>query len=326
MAQFGPSLAMITAAFLGLAAPAGADGLDFGAIANRSRGGTTPTSGCTLSAATAPYYCWMSSEIKGAWNAGFKGAGVAMTFVDDYTSADAFAGNLGDGTITQLHGEWTRKEALMLAPEATAYRDDFNDEVAVFLQPNRLNVLNLSYTFGSMASFYTPSFNWGAYPQEESIINAARNGTAVISKSAGNDAVAVGTAKKGVLDYLGTALIGTQSTIFAGSLDFNGTTSNKAPLSYYSNYAGSNPDVQSHFLVVGVDYKATGLAGTSFAAPVIAGYAAVLGSKFTTASPTAIVNTLLSTARTDTIVNYSPSVHGRGEASIKNALAPVSIQ
>lgn len=322
------AITLAAATMSGLALPASADGLGFGTLAGRGKGGTTPTSGCSLSAtgAAGPYYCWMSSEIQGAWNAGYKGAGVAMTFVDEFTGTDAFAGNLGDGTLTQLHGQWTMKQAGMLAPEALAFADDYNVEVPVTLQAGKLNVLNLSFTFGGAAAFYSPSFNWAAYPQEQSIITAARNGTAVIAKSAGNDAVAVGTAKRGVLDFLGTALIGTQSTIFVGSLDFNGTTAKKAPLSSYSNFAGSNPDVQSHFLVVGVDYKATGLAGTSFAAPVIAGYSAVLGSKFTSATPTQIANQLLGTARTDTILNYSRSVHGVGEASIARALAPVAIQ
>jgi subtilisin family serine protease len=79
-------------------------------------------------------------------------------------------------------------------------------------------------------------------------------------------------------------------------------------------------------LVVGVEGNKTGLYGTSFAAPIISGYAAILGSKFTTATPTQITNQLLNTARKDTVLGYNPQLHGRGEASIKNALAPVTIQ
>ncbi len=83
--------------------------------------------------------------------------------------------------------------------------------------------------------------------------------------------------------------------------------------------------MQNQFLAVGVRDDLTGLNGTSFAAPVVSGYAAVLGSKFTTATPVQITNQLLNTARTDTILNYSTAVHGRGEASIARALAPASI-
>jgi subtilisin family serine protease len=76
---------------------------------------------------------------------------------------------------------------------------------------------------------------------------------------------------------------------------------------------------------VGVDESKMKMEGTSFAAPIVAGYAAVLGSKFTSATPDQIVDQLLSTARRDTISNYSVSVHGQGEASLYRALAPSSL-
>jgi subtilisin family serine protease len=94
----------------------------------------------------------------------------------------------------------------------------------------------------------------------------------------------------------------------------------------YSNFAGSNATVQRQFLVVGVTGNMTNLYGTSFAAPIVSGYASVLGSKFTRATPTQITNQLLNTARTDTIAGYAANIHGRGEASISRALAPVAIK
>jgi len=77
--------------------------------------------------------------------------------------------------------------------------------------------------------------------------------------------------------------------------------------------------------VVGVDGALTGLYGTSFAAPIISGYAAVLSSKFTSATPTQVASQLLMTARDDTITGYDVAIHGQGEASIFYALAQVSI-
>jgi subtilisin family serine protease len=97
-------------------------------------------------------------------------------------------------------------------------------------------------------------------------------------------------------------------------------------LASYSNKAGTTAGVQSHFLVVGVDGAKTGLYGTSFAAPVISGYSAILGSKFTAATPTQITNQLLSTARRDTLLNYNAATYGQGEASLSRALAPISIR
>jgi subtilisin family serine protease len=95
----------------------------------------------------------------------------------------------------------------------------------------------------------------------------------------------------------------------------------------YSNVAGTSPVVQRNFLVVGVDSSAMGgLAGTSFAAPIVSGYAAIVGSKFTTANATAVANQLLNTARTDTVTGYNAAIYGRGEASLTRALAPASIR
>lgn len=84
--------------------------------------------------------------------------------------------------------------------------------------------------------------------------------------------------------------------------------------------------MQKQFLVVGVEGSKTGRYGTSYAAPIVSGYGAILGSKFINASASKIVNQLLSTARQDTIAGYNVAVHGRGEASIYRALAPVSIK
>jgi subtilisin family serine protease len=265
---------------------------------------------------------WMSPDVGAAWAAGYKGKGVTITMVDDFSSSDRFSGNFGIGVQTQRHGEWTREEASMIAPSATIRSKDFSTGSAVSLAGGR-NVLNLSYGMYTTAGYGVNQIWWA--PEEASIINYATRGTAVVSKAAGNDSVAVGGVTGGQQDYLDLALIGKSTAIFVGALSTNGTTANKAQLAWYSDYAGSNPLVQSHFLVVGVEGDKTGLYGTSFAAPIISGYAAIIGSKFTKATPVQITNDLLNTARTDTLVNYDPSIYGKGEASLSRALAPVAI-
>ena len=267
---------------------------------------------------------WMSTDVAAAWKAGDKGQGVTITMVDDFSSSSRFSGNFGVGVQTQRHGEWTREEASMIAPSATIVSKDFNTPNAVPLARG-LNVLNLSYAMYARAGYSASQIGWDA--EETSIIADATRGAAVISKAAGNDSVAVGTRNSsGQVDYLDLALIGTQSAIFVGALNSNGSPTSKATMAYYSDIAGTNPLVESHFLVVGVNGNVTGLLGTSFAAPIITGYSAILGSKFTTATPTQIANRLLTTARTDTLAGYSRSVYGMGEASLSNALAPNSIQ
>lgn len=276
-------------------------------------------------ASTVPVLqAWMSPEVGAAWNQGFKGQGVTLTVVDDFKSRSGYYGNLGSGRQLLRHGEWTLKEASMIAPSATLQIQDFTSGSTVKLNSG-MNVVNLSYAMYAAAGYSASQIGWSA--QEKSIINYATNGTAVISKAAGNDAVAVGaTNSSGKVDYLNLALKGTPSAIFAGALNSNGSTTKQATLASYSNTAGNDPDVQKQFLSVGVDGRKTGLYGTSFAAPIVSGYGAILASKFTTSSPTQIANQLLITARTDTVANYSAAVYGRGEASIARALAPVSIK
>lgn len=282
-----------------------------------------------LAAASAPvsaqtYYDWMSPEIKDAWAQGYKGQGTTITVIDDFRSNNGYYGNLGDGLRLLRHGEWTFKEIGMLAPSANMKQDDFSTAQQVRLSKG-LNVLNMSYGMYASAAYSLNQIGWSA--QESSIISYAKNGQAVAVKAAGNDSVAVGgTNAQGSKDFFNLALVGAQSAIYAGALDRNGTVTNKANLASYSNFAGNDANVQKNFLVVGVRGDLTGLYGTSFAAPVITGYASVLGSKFSKATPTAITNQLLNTARQDTINNYNVAIHGRGEASLTRALAPVSIR
>ena len=264
---------------------------------------------------------WMNPEVGDAWRQNYKGSGVTITVVDDFRSNSRFSGNLGYGVANMRHGEWTYNEALMIAPAATMRADDFNTAGAVALNRG-LNVLNLSY---GMYIAPNVAFRWGS--QEQSIVSYATNGNAVISKAAGNDAVAVNSVNRnGQIDALNYSLKGTKSAIFVGALSKNGTTTSQASMASYSNTAGTDTTVQKQFLVVGVEGNKTGLYGTSFAAPIVSGYAAIIGSKFTSANATQITNQLLNTARQDTIASYNASIHGRGEASLTRALAPVVIK
>lgn len=316
----------IATAFAILSAPVASaqEALNADEMAALCHGGRSICVGASIPAArTQAVQGWMSPDVGAAWAAGYRGQGTAITVVDDFSSTTRFWGNLGLGWQYQRHGEWTREEASMIAPWAAIRSKDFSTGSTVWLAPGR-NVLNLSYGMYATAGYSVNQIGWA--PEESSIITYATYGLAVVSKAAGNDSVAVGGVTGGQQDYLDLALIGKQSAIFVGALSTNGTTSNRAQLAWYSNYAGSNPLVQSHFLVVGVEGDKTGLYGTSFAAPIISGYAAIIGSKFVTATPTQITNQLLNTARTDTLINYSPSVYGKGEASLSRALAPVAIR
>jgi subtilisin family serine protease len=278
----------------------------------------------TSLAASAATPAWMGNEVGDAWAKGYKGQGVTITVVDDFRSSSLLTGKLGTSSQRLRHGQWTAMEARMIAPLASVATQDFTSGTAVKLNKG-LNVLNLSYGMMAAAGYSASQIRWSA--QENSIITYAKNGTAVISKAAGNDGIALlGRNARGQTDYLNLALKGTKSAIYVGALNTNGTKAAPATLASYSNTAGTDAAVQKQFLVVGVEGNKTGLYGTSFAAPVITGYAAVLGSKFTKATPVQITNQLLTTARKDTIKGYKVQLHGRGEASLTRALAPVAIK
>jgi subtilisin family serine protease len=282
-----------------------------------------------------PYYGWMSPGILDAWkddfsgNFAFLGQDVGITVVDDFTSGSRLRGDLGDGRQRLRHGEWTLKQAGMIAPSANMIARDFNDASAVSLTRG-FNVLSLSY------GYIQPLDR----KLEQSIVTIAGADSAFIAKSAGNEyGLPVGQRTDGGSDYLSLGLIGAlsdtgyDSTIFVGALDWNvvGTGDPDAKMATYSSIAGDDARVQRQFLVVGVEAASggpsfgTGLAGTSFAAPIVAGYAAVLESKFPGSAPSTVAQRLLETARTNTIVDYAPNVHGRGEANIFRAAAPDAI-
>jgi subtilisin family serine protease len=66
--------------------------------------------------------------------------------------------------------------------------------------------------------------------------------------------------------------------------------------------------------------------GTSFAAPLVAGYGAIVMQKFPNLDAVRTSSIILDTARYDTLTCYpscSTSIYGKGEASLSRALAPV---
>ena len=272
-------------------------------------------------------YVWQQPDVKSAWDMGFKGQSVTIHVHDDFiqsklmanleiTSTTSRSFNLSRQEMT--HGDAVKTIARLTAPDATTTANQWVDG-SITLTPDRLNIVNASYGWVGGTDPYNV-----AIARNLQITHMAMDNSAVVVKSAGNSNVQL--SNNGGGDGINIALKDGISVIFAGALGTHGSINKKAVKATYSNYPGNDSAYQSRFLMVGVDSSKMTIAGTSFAAPQISAYAAIVGSKFTGADANQVTTQLLNTARTDTIKSYSRTLHGRGEASLLRALAPVAIQ
>jgi hypothetical protein len=170
---------------------------------------------------------------------------------------------------------------------------------------------------------------------------------AVVVKAAGNDGILAD--KEPLNKSLATNSNINPRLLIVGALNRAGFTSSLATIESYSNIAGSDSSVSSRFLVAsgttpfsngymarngvaiegttfGPDGSALSATGTSYAAPRVAGYVAILRSKFPNLDAVKSSSIILDTARYDTLTcnpNCDPAIYGKGEASLSRALAPV---
>jgi subtilisin family serine protease len=111
------------------------------------------------------------------------------------------------------------------------------------------------------------------------------------------------------------------STIVVGALSGSGSSENIAT---YSTRAGV---LAQRFIMASGEQGETNVAGTSFAAPRVAGVAAILKQKYPTLTSAQIANVILLSAikdinndGTDDFVGVSP-IFGHGKVSLSRALA-----
>ena len=318
---------------------------------------------------TGPTLVQPSSDVLAAWNAGWTGKDTNILVIDGYASIGSC------NNSSTCHGITTAMITDLVAPGATKYYVDYGyaSFLGTYITSGHLkdaggntgsaptiHAVNASFGVNwnawglspSVAADRTAAYNaispyitvWTNYLNgtrvsgDNTLIAAATN--AVISKSAGNDAI---DAK---YEYLAKAF-STDSSIgprllVVGALTKNGTVASPASLASYSNFAGTDSTIASRFVLAngnapyangGVMINGSNIAGydggnvgTSYAAPVVAGYASVVMQKFPNLTAASTSNIILDTARTDTLSCYpscDPAIYGKGEASLSRALAPV---
>lgn len=292
-------------------------------------------SGVALSAMAQTNYSWQHTDVGSAWRSGFQGQGVTVQVNDDLSGViggrswvNLNGANRSPTFVLMTHGDIVSEVVRRTAPLASIDRSQML-QGNIGLHAGRLNVINASWGFVGGTDLANQAWIKGLQ-----VVNLAHGGSAVVVKAAGNNGRRL--SDQGAGDGLNMALETANSVIFAGALQNHGTPVQTLRLgrwsfstggtsnAQYTNTPGIDTDYQQRFLMVGVP-QSMSVAGTSFAAPQISAYAAMVGSKFRQATPVQITSQLLSTARKDTIRGYNPADHGRGEASLSRALAPLTI-
>lgn len=191
------------------------------------------------------------------------------------------------------------------------------------------NVVNLSVGYSSSSSTY----NWEYMKNNRESFDLSSNPSGTYIIAAGNDSAPCTTSNFNNCNLLaaGAALNSylKDQIIIAGATDI---VSGTKTIATYSNQAGVFAD---RYLMAsgdsGYDSDASGtdIQGTSFAAPRIAGAAAIVKSKFPNLTGANVADILLLTADKDINDDGNDdfssvsSIYGRGELDLSSALSPV---
>ena len=307
--------------------------------------GSDPTTGPNL---IAP-----ETDVINAWRGGWTGRGVNVLVIDEFYD---LLDNNGS-----YHGQLVGSIVRQYAPGANIYGIPWEEDL--YFNSNNI----LGYEDGERHIFPTTtaihasnlSFSYGLIP-EESLdlevnfwVSAFKGVTGFkFRRTDLTDSVAVLAAGNDTLDTGAVNLLAksfaedlslSSRTLIVGAIRVDPVTGTREMASY-SNLAGANTAVQNRFLVANGDanyvagefvvttdagsFSQTAAQGTSFAAPRVTAYAAILRQKFPNITGAQAASILLDTARTDTLScdpfpGCDPAIYGQGEASLSRALAPV---
>jgi hypothetical protein len=319
---------------------------------------------CSLDACTGPEISRPLEEVIDAWNKGWTGKDVNVLIEDELTGQHGVI----TGLLAYRYAPGANYYGFNIVGNSFATQVFFNQlenpQSGAYGSNIKLGVVNQSYT-ANMSALIGRNQNSGAWTTDElsrariaytgsqvSTINRMKDAgvtgqltqfkfsDAVITKAAGNDSILAEyeplnwfLAKD---DNINSRLLIVGALNQAGSVDSTSTT-----LATYSNTAGNDADVSSRFLVasgttpfysgqVAIGGRSVSQGdGTSYAAPRVAGYVAIVRSKFPNLNASNTASILLDTARYDTLTCYKTpagcdiKIYGKGEASLTRALAPV---
>ena len=303
-----------------------------------------------------------SADVLAAWNNGWTGKGANILLVDDYANrATCTSANLHcHGVMTMMNTDYIAPGATKYGLDFGFGTSAIDSLGANLTSSKSINVINMSFLYqapvspwncnngactaptnavyqaGILATQATHTSLINGLNGVTSITNLTNLGNSVITASAGNDALDT------KYNLTALALSGDSNVasrlLIVGALDKNGTVASPANKATYTNTAGSISAISDRFVMaygnmpwtagsVKINGGNFGVEpGTSFAAPLVAGYAAIITQKFPNLTAANTSNIILDTARTDTLAcspNCDPTIYGKGEASLSRALAPV---
>jgi hypothetical protein len=293
---------------------------------------------------TGPALVQPSADVLSAWNSGWTGKGKSILTIDNYSLIGSCS------SASTCHGVTTMLISDLIAPGATKYganwdfttgANNLNRVSAGYITPD---VVNMSFGTNSAGSINAITYLTDTDINNTRYLNISFN-SAVLIKSAGNNSGQDTYSYTAAGDYFVKGLVDNSNTslrlLIVGALDKNGSIASPATIASYSNVAGTTSAAQNRFVVAngnapfangGVSMNGSAIAGyetnmgTSYAAPVVAGYAAIVRSKFPNLNAEKTSSIILDTARYDTLSCYpscSVAIYGKGEASLSRALAPV---
>lgn len=285
---------------------------------------------------------WLSPghDVLEAWRLGWTGLDTRILVIDD---------------LVGTHGTIVASIASQLAPAASILGKDweitspnsiFDSSAPLQLDgsdsgltgSNKIHSVNLSITYGT-----TSLVNGTIASSLKDLIGFQYSGVrladAVVAVAAGNDGLTVTDATQPLaVTLLNDAAIQGR-TLVVGALDVNLATGSKS-IAGYSNRPGADAATQNRFLVAsghanwvdgyfaidGTQEAYGTTVGTSYAAPRVAAIAAIVRQKFPNLSGEQTASILLNTASYETLScnpSCSASIYGKGEVSLRRALAPV---
>ena len=293
-------------------------------------------------------------DVREAWRDGWSGSESSVLVVD------SFGGGERHGYLVMLSLLTSASNAPLFALEAGLARTgrNFGDDGGLraalntmrFSETNNhdipFDVINASFGFNPIGdraeresvireieqsgNFYLELIGIGRF------LSAANVRDATITKAAGNESTDAGFVPDNVA-YARSASIGPRLLI-VGATEGYYDQDGGVEIASYSNFAGSDPVVRARFIVANGDsplseaafinnrFVSTEGRGTSYAAPRVAGYVALLRHKFPNLTGYNSADIILDTATYEGLIcapDCSENIYGQGRVDIARALAPV---